>query len=141
MGQFTDSCAPSSLILALSFRGLARTVAFNNERKRSGDFRESAGSGLRERKMCVAGQAFRTQTLRWKLECSICLGRKGSRPGQRDKLCGNAATTEASTNPAELSLVGVKGKDFILMHTSNSPGHPRELVCGLELGHWGPAVR
>lgn len=54
MGQFTNSCALSSSILALSFRGLARTVAFNNQRKRSGDFRESAGSGLRERKMCVA---------------------------------------------------------------------------------------
>lgn len=63
--------------------------------------------------MCVAGQASMTQTLRWRLGCSIYLGREGSRTGQRDKLCGDAATTEASTNPAELSAVGAKGPGFI----------------------------
>lgn len=139
MGRFTDSCALSST-LALSISGLARTAAFNDQRKRSGDFRASAGSGLRERKMCVAGQASMTQTLRWRLGCSICLGRERSRPGQRDKLCGDAATTEASANPAELPAVGAKRPGFILMHTSDAPGRPRELVCGLGLGNWGPAV-
>lgn len=133
MGQFTDSRTLSSSILALSFRGLARTVAFNNQRKRSGDFREFAGSELRERKMCVAGQASMTQTLRWSL------GRGGSRTVQRDKLCGDAVTTEASANPAELSAIVAKGPGFILRYTSASPDCHRELACGLGLGNWGLA--
>lgn len=54
--QFTNSCAPSSSMLGPTFRVLARTGALNNRGKGSGDFRESAGLGLRGRKMCVAGQ-------------------------------------------------------------------------------------
>lgn len=82
--------------------------------KRSGDFRESAGSGLRKRKMCMIGQASMKQTLRWRLGCSIFMGEWGKQDW--------AAATEASANPAvglwcwtglaELSLAGVKGPSF-----------------------------
>lgn len=82
--------------------------------------------------MC-GSQASMIQTLRWRLGCSICLGREGSRTGQRDKLWGDAATTEAST-------VGVKVPSFIQRYTIDSPGRHRELVCALGLGNWGSAV-
>ena len=56
----------------------------------------SFGSGLRDRKIRVAGQVSVKQTLRWRMGCNVFTGSEGSRIGQRDNLGCDAATTETS---------------------------------------------
>lgn len=95
-------------------QSLPEQLLLTVKEKRSGDFRQSAGSGLRKRKVCMIGQASMKQTLRWRLGCRIFMGEWGKQDW--------AATTEASDNPtvglwswtglAELSPARAKGPGF-----------------------------
>lgn len=124
---------------------LARAVAFNNERKKKWEFRESAGLELRGRKMNVAGQVKETQ-----MELGVpCIYGRVKEAGLGRGTIWVLMQPQQKLQPASwwssgagLALqscpqLGQRGQAFKLLYTNHQPGCPRELGCGLGLGrHW-----